>query len=96
MKKVFLFILIIISALFLMGLVTYVDSAGEGSIRAWPQVVAAAPAQPYACAVGHRGRIIYVDDNNSTTEAYLCFCGTDADDSTYVWMKVEDPATNCF
>jgi hypothetical protein len=94
--KTFLAIFVILSAIFLMGLVTYVDSAGEGSPRLWPQVVAAAPAQPYACVVAHRGRMIYVDDNNDTLEAFTCFCGVDADDATYVWLRTANPAANCF
>jgi hypothetical protein len=78
---------------------TLTDTSDAGSLHTHliePQVVDAAPVQPYTCAVGQRGRLIYVDDNNDTAEAYLCFCGVDADDATYIWLKVEAPAVNCF
>ena len=97
-KRLFLFvgIILLFGVLSLAADVTYIDTAGKGSPKVQPQVVATVPAQPYACAVGQRGRLIYVDDTNDTAEAYLCFCGVDADDNTYVWLKAEDPATNCF
>ena len=89
-------ILIMFSLFGVCAAITYVDSAGIGSPIVQPQVIAAVPAQPYACAVAHRGRLLYVDDNNDTNEAYLCFCGVDADDSTYIWLRVEDPNVDCF
>lgn len=65
-------------------------------IFAWPQIVNLAPAQPYACDVSVRGNIIYIDDTNDLGESYLCFCGVDADDATYLWMRAYDPAVECF
>lgn len=79
----------------LLGATRYVDNSGDG-IPIYPQVVDAAPSAPFTCAVGVRGKFIYVDDSNDTAEAYLCFCGVDADDSTYIWLKAQDPTVNCF
>lgn len=97
MRKFILVVLgLLLVAIVSLAATTYVDNAGLGSPMVQPQVVAAAPAEPYACVAAQRGRLIYVDDTNSGTEAYLCFCGVDADDATYIWLKVEAPATNCF
>mgnify|MGYP001568262241 CR=1 FL=1 len=54
------------------------------------------PAEPYACAVGVSGVMIQVNDSNDTAESYMCFCGVDANDATYIWLKVQNPAVNCF
>lgn len=88
--------LVLLSLLLLGADVKYVDTVGIGSPIIQPQIVAAVPAQPYACVIAQRARVIYVDDTNDTDEAYLCFCGVDADDSTYIWLKIEDPNTDCF
>jgi len=64
--------------------------------KAWPQIIQAVPAAPYTCTVDFIGNMIYVDDTDDGAEAYLCFCGEDADDATYVWLKVEATATDCF
>jgi hypothetical protein len=94
--KLFLAVLLALTCFLLfMGAVKYVDNNGLG-YQVYPQVVAAVPAAPFACAVDHIGKVIYVDDNNDTAEAYLCFCGTDADDASYIWLKAENPATDCF
>jgi len=96
-KLILILIIIALASVLLLGAdVQYVDTAGRGSPMVQPQVVEAVPAQPYACAAAHRGRLLYVDDTNDTAEAYLCFCGVDADDTTYIWLKVQDPAVNCF
>lgn len=95
-RTIILLVILLVGSLLLAADVTQVDTAGIGSPKVQPQVVAAVPAQPYVCDINQRGRIIYVDDTNDTNESFLCFCGTDADDSSYIWMKVEDPNTNCF
>jgi len=95
MKKFFLGLLIGICFVVLLGVTRYVDNAGDG-LPVWPQVVSATPTEPFACAVGVRGKLIYVDDTNATAESFLCFCGTDADDATYIWLRVADPTANCF
>lgn len=59
-------------------------------------VIAAVPTAPYTCRLGAVGDYIYVDDTNDTAEAYICFCGVDADDTTYLWLKVEDNTADCF
>jgi len=92
MKPIFSFLAIIVGILLLAGN-AYVE---KGNYFVHPQVIAAVPAQPFACDATQRARLIYVDDTNDTAEAFLCFCGTDADDTTYRWLKVNDPATNCF
>lgn len=96
MKKLMCLAIVLLGSAFLIAAVTYVDSTGKGTPRIQPQVVAAVPSQPYACDVNQRGRLLYVDDTDDTAESYLCFCGVDADDATYAWLKVEDPATDCF
>ena len=103
MKEVTKFIGLFILILLLIGLsnfviasVTYVDSAGLGSPKIQPQVSDAAPSEPYDCVAAQEGRIIYVDDTNDGAESYVCFCGVDADDTSYEWFKVQDPAVNCF
>jgi hypothetical protein len=85
----------VLAALTAFGATRYMNSDGDG-IPVYPQEVGATPAAPYTCSVTHRGKMIYVDDSNDTAEAYLCFCGVDADDSSYVWLKAEAPATDCF
>lgn len=75
---------------------TSVSDQYENVRRAYPQQVAAAPAEPFDCVVAVRGWIIYVDDNNDTGESCLCFCGVEDDDSTYEWLKAENPSTSCF
>lgn len=94
--KVVFFLLLLALAVTALAATTYVDNEGLGSPVVQPQVVSATPAQPYACAAGQRGRVIYVDDTDDGAEAYLCFCGVDADGGTYIWMKAASPATNCF
>lgn len=79
----------------LLGKTRYEDNAGDG-IPVQPQVVSASPSAPFACALGVRGKMIYVDDTDDTAESYLCFCGVDADDATYIWLRVADPTANCF
>ncbi len=54
------------------------------------------PAQPYSCVAAVSGVIIHVNDSNDTAESFMCFCGVDADDSTYGWFRVANPAVNCF
>jgi hypothetical protein len=95
MFRVLVWLVAVIGVTFLIGATTFTDSTGIG-IPVQPQVVAASPAAPYTCAVGVRGKMIYVDDTDDTAEAYLCFCGTDADDSSYVWLRADNPATDCF
>lgn len=94
-KKFLLFFLLVLCFLAIVGAVKYVDNSGLG-YQVYPQVVDAAPSQPFACAAAHLGKVIYVDDTNDTAEAYLCFCGLDADDTTPIWLKAENPATDCF
>jgi hypothetical protein len=62
----------------------------------YPQVISAAPAQPFACTIATRGTIIFVEDTDDTAESFLCTCGIDADDATYIWLRVADPTANCF
>lgn len=95
MKAFFWGLLLGLCFLFLLGLTTYGDNAGLG-IPVWPQVVSTSPSQPFACAVGVRGKMVYVDDSNDSAPSYLCFCGVGADDVTYGWKKVADPTANCF
>ena len=45
---------------------------------------------------GVSGVMIQVNDSNDTAESYMCFCGVDANDATYIWLKVQNPAVNCF
>lgn len=59
-------------------------------------VTHATPTEPYDCVVGVTGVIIHVNDSNDTAESYLCYCGVDADDASYEWFKVQNPAVNCF
>jgi hypothetical protein len=94
--KLFLAVLLALACFILfMGAVKYMDNAELG-YPVYPQVIAAVPAAPFACAATQLGKVIYVDDNNDTAEAYLCFCGLDADDTTPIWLKAENPATDCF
>ena len=95
LKRFLLVVVCVLCFLAIVGAVRYVDGAGDG-YPVYPQVVAAVPAAPFACAAAHIGKIIYVDDNNDTAEAFLCFCGIDADDVTHIWLKAESPATDCF
>ena len=90
--------LILAIAIFVTAVVYATNSTTDGApiFVATPQVVAAVPAAPFTCAIGVRGWLIYVDDTNDTAEAYTCFCGVDADDATYIWLKVQDPAVDCF
>ena len=92
--KRFLFLIVIVG-LFLVGFVA--TQNGELIISAMhPQIVNTTPSQPFVCSATYRGVVIYVDDTDDTKEAYLCFCGVDADDVTYIWLKVDNPANNCF
>ena len=96
MREYCLKVLILLAALCLfLGATRYLNNTGDG-IPIYPQVVAAVPAAPYTCDATQVGKTIYVDDNNDTAESYLCFCGVDADDSTPIWLKAQDPAVNCF
>ena len=59
-------------------------------------ISAAVPAEPYDCTADNEGELLYVNDTNDTDESYTCFCGIDADDTTYEWFKLEEPNTDCF
>jgi len=95
MKKLVLGIILIFLAAVSIGSVTYLDTEGIG-VRVFPQVIDDAPAEPFDCLVDQRGKELYVDDTNDGAEAYLCFCGTTANDVLYEWVKIEDPNTVCF
>lgn len=96
MRKLFLLLLVLLAVSFLLAAdVTYVDTAGRGSPMIQPQVVAAVPAQPYACAIGVRGRMIYVDDTDDLAPGFVCVC-VSTNDVAYGWVKVEDPTVSCF
>jgi len=87
-------LVVAVFSLFLLGSDNTRDGAAIGVVN--PQVVAAVPAAPFICEVSVRGWLIYVDDTNATAESFLCYCGTDADDTTYIWLKAEDPTADCF
>jgi len=94
MKDKLFFILVVILAAMLMLGAKFSSDVHTG--RGWPQVINAAPSAPYTCDANHVGDIIYVDDTNDGDEADLCFCATDADDSTYIWIQAQATATACF
>jgi hypothetical protein len=95
MKKFLLFSLAVLVWIVIIGATKYVDNNGEG-YAVYPQVISATPSAPFTCDVNQIAKQIYVDDTDDTAEAYLCFCGTDADDTSYIWLKVENPAADCF
>ena len=86
--------IIIALAIFILGFATADGKVELGPVT--PQVVNAAPAQPFTCDAGVRGVMIYVDDTDDTAEAFICFCGVDADDSTYIWLRAGDSTQDCF
>jgi hypothetical protein len=94
----FLLVGVLVTFLFicLLGSTTHLDQAGLGTPAVQPQVVSAAPAEPFVCDATQRGRFVYVDHNDDTDESFVCFCGVDADDATYVWLRMDDTAVNCF
>lgn len=95
MKKILVFVLALVATLFIMGTTIYVDNHGLG-YAIYPQVISDTPSAPFTCALQHVAKQIYVDDTNDTAEAYLCFCGQDADDTTWIWLKSQDPSVDCF
>ena len=94
--KVVFFLLLLTLAVCALAATTYVDNAGLGSPVVQPQVVGTSVAEPYACVLAQRGRLIYVDDTDDTKESYICYCGVDNDDSTYRWLRASDPEVFCF
>lgn len=58
--------------------------------------IAAVTAAPYACTADHIGDMVYQDDTDDTDEAYICYCGTDADDATYVWLQINWAGQDCW
>ena len=80
----------------LLGSTTHLDQAGLGTPAIQPQVVSAAPAAPFTCELAQQGRFVYVDDTDDTAESFVCFCGVDADDATYIWLRLDNPAVDCF
>jgi hypothetical protein len=79
----------------LLGAVKYMDNNQLG-YPVYPLVISDSPSAPFTCDIDQKGKVIYVDDNDDGAEAYLCFCGVDADDTNYEWFKYEAPATDCF
>lgn len=95
MKNFFIVIIALMCFVLFLGAVKYMDNVGLG-YPVYPQVIHDTPTEPFTCDVNQRGKMIYVDDNNDTARSYLCFCGVDDDDATYIWLKAENPATDCF
>jgi hypothetical protein len=94
MKKILIFVLVLLAFL-VIGATKYVDNNGLG-FAITPQVISATPSAPFTCTVTQIAKQIYVDDTDDGAEAYLCFCGTDADDTSYIWLKEQDPSVDCF
>ncbi len=52
-------------------------------------VESATPAAPHACTVAADfGLITIVNDSDDSTASTVCYCGQQADDSTYDWLVV--------
>jgi len=69
-------------------------NSASGGVRLG-RIIAAAVAQPVACAAGTAGMIVYVDDNDDTNPAELCICAEIADDATFDWVQVQDMTAPC-
>ena len=91
MKKILISLIAIVAFFLFMG----AQFSGDITI-ARPAVISDAPSAPFTCSVNYIGWLIYVDDTNDTSEAFICHCGTDADDSSYLWLRTDIPGTDCF
>ena len=53
------------------------------------------PAEPVACGATTVGTLTYVDDTDDSGVAFMCFCMSTDDGSTFDWRLVDDRTTAC-
>jgi hypothetical protein len=58
--------------------------------------ISAAPIEPFTCSASVIGNMVYRDDTDDAFTGSFCYCGTDADDTSYVWMRTNNKNVDCW
>jgi hypothetical protein len=74
------------------GVVKFTDaSTGTGQILGrLINSVGAVATEPIACAAGTLGTVTVINDTNDGAVTHVCYCGQQANDTTYDWLKITD------
>lgn len=71
-------------------------NADEVSGILMPNTEGTTPTEPQSCDTTDFGTVIVVNDSDDSAVSFPCYCGQQADDSTYDWLKFDGTACPFF